>query len=116
MNRVALAMMLSCLAPLSAHADGMTKRLDANLLFGMGVVGPSQYDQGEAKLMATLNLTGFYRVHPSVSVGGVGLAVRATNAPMTWFFESDNFNEFGLAVPVATVHAGRKVAQVGVEI
>jgi hypothetical protein len=61
-------------------------------------------------------MTGFYRPSKSLSLGGVGLAVRATRPPDAWFFESDNFNEFGFGVPVITYHSGRYAVQAGVEI
>lgn len=83
--------------------------LDRNLLVGWGVVGPAQYDQGLYKGMATANLTGFVSIGDSLSLGGLGVAVRATDG-------LDTLDEFGLAVPFATYHLGRGVAQIGVEI
>jgi hypothetical protein len=107
---------LLALMPFPAHADNLFFRLDRNLLFGLGVVGQAQYDQGDPKLVATANVTGFLRASEAVSIGGLGIAVRSTEGPFAYFFESDNFNEFGLAVPLATYRSGRKVAQLGVEI
>jgi hypothetical protein len=79
-------------------------------------VGQAQYDQGQPKLVATANFSGFLRSSESLSFGGVGVAVRSTEGPFAYFFESDNFNEFGVAVPIVTYRSGRKVAQLGVEI
>ena len=89
--------------------------IDGNVLFGFGAVGPAQFDQGEVKLMATANATGFLRVGDSVSFGGVGLAVRATHG-VDRFFERGNFDELGLSVPFVTYRRNRLVAQLGVEI
>ena len=113
-----LCVMVAMACPLSAADDGrrFVDRLDYNFLFGFGFVGAAQYDQGDPKLMATINATGFYRPTKSISIGGLGLAVRATLPPDAWFFESDNFNEFGLGVPVVTWRSGRYAAQAGVEI
>ena len=88
--------------------------LEWNALFGFGMVGPAQYDQGDVKLMMTANATGFVRAG-AVSFGGVGLAVRATNGADR-FFERGNFDELGLAIPFATYRRNRWVAQLGVEI
>ena len=90
-------------------------RVDYNFLFGIGLVGAAQYDQGDPKLMATVNMTPYWP-SKSLSLGGLGLSVRATLPPDAWFFESDNFNEFGLGVPVATYRSGRFAMQTGVEI
>jgi hypothetical protein len=102
--------------PSLASAEHPLTRVDRNVLVGLGVVGAAQYDQGEPKLMATANITGFLRASDSVSLGGVGIAIRSTEEPFAYLFESDNFNEFGLAVPVVTYRAGRKVAQLGIEV
>jgi hypothetical protein len=99
-----------------ARADDVFSRFDKNILFGLGIVGQAQYDQGQPKLVATANFSGFFRASESVSFGGVGVAVRSTEGPFAYFFESDNFNEFGVAVPLVTWRSGWKVAQLGVEI
>jgi hypothetical protein len=111
-----LSALLATTCATTVSAENLFTRVDRNILVGLGVVGPAQYDQGEPKLMATLNITGFLRASEAFSVGGIGLAVRSTEDPLSYFFESDNFNEFGVAVPLATYRSGRKVAQVGVEI
>jgi hypothetical protein len=93
-----------------AAGVGEASAFDRNVLVGWGVVGPAQYDQGIFKGMATANLTGFVSLGDSFTLGGLGLAVRATDAPL------ETLDEFGLAVPFATYHLGRGTAQVGVEI
>ena len=91
-----------------AGARGATA-LDHNVLVGWGVVGPAQYDQGEFKNMASVNFTGLVGAGDSLSFGGLGIAVRATD-------RIDTIDEFGIAVPFATYHKGIAVAQLGVEI
>ena len=100
----------------AARADDIVSRFDWNLLFGLGIVGQAQYDQGKPKLVATANFSGFWRKSESVSFGGFGVAVRSTEDPLGYLFESDNFNEFGVAVPFVTFRSGWKTAQIGVEI
>lgn len=89
--------------------------IEWNVLFGFGVVGPAQFDQGRLKLMTTANATGFLRAGDSVSFGGVGLAVRATHGADR-FFDRGNFDELGLSVPFVTYRRNRSVAQLGVGI
>jgi len=116
MNLRVVVLGLLVLITSPARASDLTSRFDINVLFGLGIVGQAQYDQGDPKLVATANFSGFLRTSESWSFGGLGVAVRSTEGPFGYFFESDNFNEFGLAVPLVTYHRGRKVAQVGVQI
>jgi hypothetical protein len=100
-----------CLAAVVAFAGAAAEglALDSNALVGWGVVGPAQYDQGKFKNMCTVNLTPFVGLGRAFSLGGLGIAVRATD-------RLDTIDEFGVAVPFATYHHGIGVAQVGVEI
>jgi hypothetical protein len=115
MGASVLAFALALAAP-SFDFDALKNRLDLNLLVGLGWVGPAQFDQGRTKLVATANVTGLIEPRPWVSLLGLGLAVRSTEGPSYYLFESDNFNEFGVAVPVATFHWGWKTAQIGASI
>jgi len=81
---------------------------------GVGMVGPAQYDQGELKPTIAATVQG-----PAVGgfrLGGIGLALRATDGPPSRLLERGNFDEIGLAVPLATYQRGRFAAQVGLQI
>jgi hypothetical protein len=90
-------------------------RAEQNALMGFGMVGPAQFDQGDVKLMATANVTGLFHIGDSISVGGIGVAVRATYG-LDRLFAHDNFDELGLALPFVTLRRGRAVVQFGAEI
>ena len=112
-----LALALALAAPsIDVDFDAFVKRLDLNLLVGLGWVGPAQFDQGRTKLVFTANITGLVEPKPWLSLLGLGVAIRSTEGPSYYLFESDNFNEFGVAVPVATFHWGWKTAQIGASI
>jgi hypothetical protein len=106
-----LSVALGCLLPAS-----WAQAAERNALMGFGVVGPAQFDQGDVKLMVTANVTGLVHVGHSLSLGGIGLAVRTTYNGFNRFFAHDNFDELGLAIPLVTYHRGRSVVQVGAEI
>jgi hypothetical protein len=104
MRRASLLFLAMLAAAPAAHA------VQPNLLVGYGIIGPAQYDQGQVRVMTTLNLTGFINAGEAWSFGGLGLALRAC-----WGVH-EHFDEFGLAVPFATYRSGRGVVQAGVEI
>jgi hypothetical protein len=109
-----LLLLSLCVAPEASALD--IGKIDKNVLVGFGWVGPAQYDQGYMKPMMTVNATGMIRIG-EVHIGGVGLAVRATEGGVRRLFAHKNFDELGLAVPVVTARLlGRSVVQAGVEI
>jgi hypothetical protein len=104
---IAIGFVLTAAAP--------TRAAEKNALMGFGMVGPAQFDQGDVKLMATANVTGLFHLGDSVSIGGIGVAVRATYG-LNRLFDHDNFDELGLAIPFVTIRQGHSVVQVGTEI
>ncbi len=113
---LSVLMAMASTASAGDFLEWLTANVDRNVLVGAGLVGPSQYDQGQMKLAATVNATGFYHASESLSFGGAGVAIRSTYNARYLFTKDHNFDEFGLAIPFVTYHRGRKVAQVGVEI
>ena len=98
---------VAALGFVAAVAAVNVSALEPNLLAGYGVIGPDQYDKGKVRAVITVNLTGLVELGESWSLGGVGVASR-TNPRLHW-----RFDEFALAVPLATYRRGRAVAQVG---
>jgi hypothetical protein len=82
---------------------------------GFGMVGPAQYDQGDVKLVVAANVTGLAHIGNSVSLGGLGLALRATYDLDRLFAHFDDY-ELGLGVPFVTCRRGRAIVQIGAEI
>ena len=90
----------------ACYDAGVTRAL---VVVGYGKVGAHQYSQGQghAVLAATQPL---WCVTDQWSLLGAGVAVRAGRAAVK------DFDDFGVAIPLATYRRGRFVAQVGSEI
>jgi hypothetical protein len=99
---------LAMLALGSLPADASTLRPGA--VVGLGVVGPNQYDNGQAKGMVVAGVHGPWHPDESWSFGGLALGFRASNGL------TGDFSEVGITVPLATYRKGRWISQAGVMI